>query len=231
MAAKKVALISVALVSLALSLGGCVTGASSTLEPSSDANLKPRDRQLLANAPYQPATIPEPYRRHIVDYHRKESPGTIVVDSDARFLYYVLPGKKAIRYGVTVGDEALAWSGVAKVGQLQEWPNWVPTADIKKRLGNIPTFVSGGPHNPLGARAIYLYEGNKDTLFRIHGTNQPEYIGQAISSGCIRLTNEDVIDLYNRVKIGAPVVVIAPGQGDSPNNPIVALRSAPAQSF
>ena len=220
---------SVAFVLAGLLLGGCMQTA--TLEPAPEVNLKPRDKQLLANAPYQQATIPEPYRRHIVNYHRKEAPGTIVVDSDARFLYYVLPGSKAIRYGVTVGDEALLFSGVAKVGNLAEWPNWVPTADIKKRLGNIPNFVSGGPHNPLGARAIYLFEGNKDTLFRIHGTNQPEFIGQAISSGCIRMTNEDVIDLYNRVKVGAPVVVIAPGQGDSPNNPILALRSMPGQNF
>jgi lipoprotein-anchoring transpeptidase ErfK/SrfK len=209
-----------AFLALGLLLGGCMQ--QSTLELASDANLKPRDRQLLANAPYQQATIPEPYRRHIVSYHRKEAPGTIVIDSDARYLYYVLPQGQAIRYGVTVGDEALAFSGVAKVGNMQEWPNWTPTADIKKRLGNIPAFVSGGPHNPLGARAIYLFEGNKDTLYRIHGTNQPEYIGHAISSGCIRLTNEDVIDLYNRVKVGATVVVIAPGQGDSPNNPRVA---------
>jgi len=218
----------IAVAVLGLLLGGCVT--QSTLEPSSDANLKPRDRQLLANAPYQQAQIPEPYRRHIVNYHRKEAAGTIVIDTDARYLYYVLPQGQAIRYGVTVGDEALAFSGVAKVGNMQEWPNWTPTPDIKKRLGNIPPFVSGGPHNPLGARAIYLYEGNRDTLFRIHGTNQPEYIGHAISSGCIRLTNEDVIDLYNRVKLGAPVVVIKPGQGDSPTNPRVAFTAAP-QSF
>jgi len=202
-------------------LGGCV---QSTLEPASDANLKPRDRQLLANAPYdRNAVIPEPYRRHIVDYHRREAPGTIVVDTDARYLYYVQANGKAIRYGVTVGEEALAWSGVAKVGNMAEWPAWVPTADIKKRLGNIPNHVSGGPHNPLGARALYLFEGSKDTLFRIHGTNQPEYIGHSISSGCIRMTNEDVIDLYNRVKVGAPVVVLAPGTGDSPTNPRVAF--------
>src|SRR5215475_9079520 len=206
-------------------LGGCV---QSTLEPASDANLKPRDRQLLANAPYdRNAVIPEPYRRHIVDYHRREAPGTIVVDTDARYLYYVQANGKAIRYGVTVGEEALAWSGVAKVGNMAEWPAWVPTADIKKRLGNIPNHVSGGPHNPLGARALYLFEGSKDTLFRIHGTNQPEYIGHSISSGCIRMTNEDVIDLYNRVKVGAPVVVLAPGTGDSPSNPRVALGSGP----
>ena len=203
-------------------VGGCV---QSTLEPASDANLKPRDKQLLANAPYDRSVpIPEPYQRHIVDYHRKEAAGTIVVDTDARYLYYVLPNGKAIRYGVTVGEEALAWSGVAKVGNMQEWPNWTPTADIKKRLTGIPNFVSGGPHNPLGARAIYLFEGNKDTLFRIHGTNQPEYIGASISSGCIRLTNEDAIDLYNRVKIGTIVVVLDPKKGDSPFNSQMALQ-------
>jgi lipoprotein-anchoring transpeptidase ErfK/SrfK len=194
-------------------LGGCM---QQTLEPASDANLKPRDRQLLANKPYGDATIPEPYRRHIVDYHRRELAGTIVIDSDARYLYYVLPDRKAIRYGVTVGEEALAWSGIAKVGRMEEWPAWVPTADIKKRLGDIPDYVAPGPHNPMGARALYLFQGPKDTLYRVHGTNQPEYIGQAISSGCIRMTNEDVIDLYNRVKIGAPVVVLRPGEGDSP---------------
>ncbi len=125
-----------------------------------------------------------------------------MIDSDARYLYYVLPDSKAIRYGVTVGEEALSFYGIAKVGRKDEWPTWTPTADIKKRLGDVPNFVEGGPHNPMGARGIYLFQGDKDTLFRIHGTNQPEYIGQAISSGCIRLTNEDVIDLYNRVKHG-----------------------------
>jgi lipoprotein-anchoring transpeptidase ErfK/SrfK len=113
----------------------------------------------------------------------------------------------------------LAWSGVARVGRLSEWPDWIPTAEIHARMGPLPARVPGGPKNPLGARGIYLFEGNKDTLFRIHGTNQPELIGEAISSGCIRMTNEDVIDLYERVKIGSPVVVIAPKQGDSPFNP------------
>ena len=202
-------------------LGGCM---QSTLEPASEANWKPRDRELLAKAPYAQATIPEPYRRHIVDFHRKEAPGTIVVDSDARFLYYVLPNNKAIRYGVTVGEEAQVWSGVAKIGNMTEWPSWTPTAGEHERLGQIPAFVSGGPHNPMGARALYLFANGKDTLFRIHGTNQPEYIGSAISSGCIRLTNEDVIDLYNRVKVGATVVVLAPGSGDT-NAPRLALSS------
>ena len=131
---------------------------------------------------------------------------------NARYLYYVLPGGKAIRYGVTVGEEALAWSGVATVGRMAEWPDWIPTAEIQARLGPYPKRVAGGPANPLGARALYLYEGNKDTLYRIHGTNQPEYIGHAISSGCIRMTNEDVIDLVDRVKPGAIVVVLPPGR-------------------
>jgi len=96
---------------------------------------------------------------------------------------------------------------------MQEWPDWIPTPEIQARLGPFPKRVPGGPANPMGARALYLFEGNKDTLYRIHGTNQPEYIGQAISSGCIRMTNEDAIDLYNRVAIGAPVVVLPPGRG------------------
>src|ERR1044071_4948161 len=207
-----------ALLGIGVLLGGCM---QSTLEPASEATLKPRDKKLLAAAPYEKANIPEPYKRHIVDYHRSEAPGTIVIDSDARYLYYVLPDAKAIRYGVTVGEEALAFTGVAKVGRMEEWPSWTPTADIKKRL-DVPNYVAGGPQNPLGARAMYLFEGSKDTLYRIHGTNQPEYIGEAISSGCIRMTNEDVIDLYKRVKQGAVVVVLAPHQGDSPSNPRVA---------
>jgi lipoprotein-anchoring transpeptidase ErfK/SrfK len=192
-----------------LPLGGCM---QTTLSPSTDASMTPRDRQLLAHAPYAQANVPEQYLRHIVDYHRKEQPGTILVDTDARYLYYVLPEGKAIRYGVAVGEEAMAFSGIARVGRLAEWPDWVPTAEIRARLGPFPPRVPGGPANPLGARGIYLYAGNKDTLYRIHGTNQPEYIGQAISSGCIRMRNEDVIDLYDRVKLNSMVVVLPPGQ-------------------
>ncbi|HXX08622.1 MAG TPA: L,D-transpeptidase [Pseudolabrys sp.] len=202
-------------------LGGCM---QSTIEPASEANFTPRDKKLLAAAPYEKAAIPEPYKRHIVEYHRREVAGTIVIDSDARYLYYVLPDNKAIRYGVTVGEEALTFSGVAKIGSMTEWPSWTPTADIKKRM-DVPNFVGPGPQNPMGARAMYLFANNKDTLYRIHGTNQPEYIGEAISSGCIRLTNEDVIDLYKRVKVGTVVVVLAPHQGDSPANPRVASAS------
>ena len=218
MAVRTIALLVVA----GLTLGGCVTA---TLEPTTDANFTPRDKKLLANAPYAQATIPQAYQRHIVDYHRAEAPGSIVVDSDARYLYYVLPNRKAIRYGVTVGEDALSFWGVAKVGRKEEWPSWTPTADIKRRMPEVPDRVEGGAHNPLGARGIYLFQGSRDTLFRIHGTNQPEYIGQAISSGCIRMTNEDVIDLYNRVKMGAIVVVLAPRQGDTPLNPRMASNT------
>ena len=198
-----------------LMLSGCM---QATVTPVAETEFKPRDKKLLANAPYAQASIPEFYKRHVVNYHRKEAAGTVVIDSDARYLYYVLPEGKAIRYGVTVGEEALAWSGVAKVGNKQEWPSWTPTDAIKKRL-DVPSFVGPGPHNPMGARALYLHDGGRDTLYRIHGTNQPEHIGSAISSGCIRLTNEDAIDLYNRVKLGSMVVVLAPRQGDSPTNP------------
>ena len=212
-----------AFLSLCLMLGGCL---QATLEDAPTTAMKPRDKELLAHAPYDTRyPIPEPYRRHLVDYHRKEAAGTIVIDPDNRYLYFVQQNQKAIRYGVTVGEEAQGWSGVAKIGNMTEWPGWTPTPGEHQRLGPLPSFVPGGPQNPMGARAMYLFSDGKDTLFRIHGTNQPEYIGQAISSGCIRLTNEDVIDLYNKVKVGSPVVVLAPGQGDSPYSPQVALRS------
>jgi lipoprotein-anchoring transpeptidase ErfK/SrfK len=205
-----------------LALGGCM---QATLSPSSDASFTQRDRQLLAHPPYAQASIPQQYQRHIVDYTRREAPGTILVDTDARYLYYVLPNGKAVRYGVAVGEEAMAFSGVASVGRTAEWPDWVPTAEIQERLGPYPSRVHGGPANPLGARALYLYQGNKDTLYRIHGTNQPEYIGQAISSGCIRMTNEDVIDLYQRVKPGTTVVVLPPSQAASWGGPFTGRRS------
>ena len=190
-----------------------------TLEPATQAGWNARDKQLMSNLPYAQAAIPEPYQPPHRRLHRKEAPGTIVVDSDNKFLYYVLPNGKAIRYGIAVGEEAQAWSGIAKVGRMEEWPAWIPTAGEQQRLGPLPAFVTGGPHNPMGARGMYLYSGDKDTLYRIHGTNQPEYIGQAISSGCIRMTNEDAIDLYNRVKVGTIVVVLAPNNGNAPVSP------------
>jgi lipoprotein-anchoring transpeptidase ErfK/SrfK len=195
----------IALLLTGLLLGGCM---QATLEPASEASFTALDKKLLANPPYEKVQPPISYRRSIVDYQRKEAPGTIVVDTDSRHLYYVMPGGKAIRYGITVGEDGQSWAGFARVGNMQEWPSWVPTEGEKQRLGPLPSYVQGGPANPMGARALYLYQGNKDTLFRIHGTNQPEYIGTAISSGCIRMLNEDVIDLYHRVKVGTPVIVL-----------------------
>jgi lipoprotein-anchoring transpeptidase ErfK/SrfK len=195
----------IALLLIGLLLGGCL---QTTLEPASEASFTALDKKLLANTPYEKVQPPISFRRSIVDYQRKEAPGTIVVDTDSRHLYYVLREGKAIRYGVTVGEDGQSWAGIARVGYMQEWPPWVPTEGEKQRLGPLPSYVKGGPANPMGARALYLYQGSKDTSFRIHGTNQPEYIGEAISSGCIRMLNEDVIDLYHRVRVGAPVVVL-----------------------
>src|SRR3954451_3342642 len=185
---------------------GCMQ--SGALAPSSEANFTARDKQQLANPPYQRVSISPTYQRQIVQYHRTEAPGSILIETSGPFVYYVLPGGRAIRYGAAVGEAGQAWSGVATVGRKEEWPGWTPTEDEKRRLGPLPSYVQGGARNPMGARALYLYTGGKDTLYRIHGTNQPEYIGRAISSGCIRLTNEDVIDLYRRVEIGTIVVVL-----------------------
>ncbi len=196
-----------------LLLSGCIETA--TYEATNTSAFKPRDKEMLAKVRYENVQPSENFRRAIVEFQRKEAPGSIVVDSDNHYLYFVLNDGKAIRYGITVGEEAMAWSGIAKIGSMTEWPPWHPTKSEIERLG-VPTFVPPGPDNPMGSRALYLYSGGKDTLFRIHGTNQPEYIGSSISSGCIRMTNEDVIDLYNRVKMGTIVVVLAPHHGDSP---------------
>ncbi len=210
----------VVLIGAGLMLGGCM---EATLSPSSEANFTSRDKKLLAAAPYAQVTVPQHFQRHIVSFQRKEQPGSIVVDTDNRFLYYVLPGGKAIRYGVAVGEHGKDFSGVAKVGAMKEWPSWTSTPNERAEL-DVPAYVPGGPQNPLGSRAIYLFQGGHDTLYRIHGTNQPEYIGQAISFGCIRMTNEDVIDLYKRVKLGSVVVVLKGQKNYSPLT--VASRSA-----
>src|SRR6202049_2739933 len=204
-----------------LTLSGCMQ--ATTYEATNTTNFKPRDKELLAKTLPPHVRGAAPFRRAIVEYHRREAPGSIVVDSDNHYLYYVLNDGKAIRYGITVGEEAMAWSGIAKIGSMTEWPPWHPTPGEISRLG-VPKFVAPGPDNPMGSRALYLYSGGKDTLFRIHGTNQPEYIGASISSGCIRMTNEDVIDLYNRVKMGTIVVVLEPKHGDSPFNSKMALQ-------
>ncbi|WP_394947651.1 L,D-transpeptidase [Xanthobacter variabilis] len=190
---------------LGLALTGCM---SEAYAPAPTTAQTARDKQLLANAPY-PKVKPEgQFARHEVEYTTNKKAGTIVVDTPNKFLYLVEGNGKAIRYGVTVGEESLAFRGSAKVGRKTEWPSWTPTPEIHQRIAGLPSYVAPGPHNPMGARALYLYQGSTDTLFRIHGTNQPELLGQAISSGCIRMLNEDVIDLYSRVPVGTEVVVL-----------------------
>ncbi len=141
--------------------------------------------------------------REVVDYPTTRVGGTIVVRTNQRRLYYVLGGGKAVRYGIAVGMEGYAWSGVSTVTAKREWPDWTPTSGELTRFPNLPSHMAGGPDNPLGARALYL----GDTLYRIHGTNEPWKLGGGVSSGCIRMSNDDIIDLYNRAKIGATVIV------------------------
>ncbi|QXX73478.1 putative L,D-transpeptidase ErfK/SrfK [Methylovirgula sp. HY1] len=190
---------------LMLSLAGCGYG-----EPMPDPSLSSKDRDWLALAPR--AEVNPEFGRYLVEDPTGQPPGTIIVDTKTHFLYYVLPKKKAIRYGIATGAGAYGWTGVATVGRKEEWPHWMPPADMVERWPHLqPTAdaggLPGGPENPLGARALYLFQGNKDTLYRIHGTNEPDKIGQNVSSGCIRMRNIDAIDLYNRVKLGTRVVV------------------------
>ncbi len=152
-----------------------------------------------------PAVQPTPrLQRQIVNYASKEAPGTIIIDTPHTFLYYVLGNGKAIRYGIGVGREGFTWSGVKSIERKTEWPDWYPPAQMVARQPYLPRMVAGGPGNPLGARAMYI----GGTEYRIHGTNDPTSIGKHVSSGCIRLTNEDVKDLYSRVRIGAKVIVL-----------------------
>jgi lipoprotein-anchoring transpeptidase ErfK/SrfK len=151
--------------------------------------------------------LPPQFHRQIVDYRTSEPAGTIVIDTPNTFLYLVLEGGKAIRYGVGVGREGFTWSGSQRINRMAEWPDWRPPAEMIQRQPYLPRFMAGGPGNPMGARALYL--GN--TIYRIHGTNQPATIGNFVSSGCIRLVNEDIEDLYNRVTLGTRVVVL-PGR-------------------
>ena len=148
--------------------------------------------------------MPAHLRRQMVSYSGREAAGTIVIDTPNTYLYYVLGQGRAIRYGVGVGRDGFTWSGTQSIARKQEWPDWNPPAEMIERQPYLPRFMAGGPGNPLGARAMYL--GN--SLYRIHGTNAPDTIGKRVSSGCIRLTNEDVEDLFNRVNVGTKVVVL-----------------------
>jgi len=160
--------------------------------------------------------VDERFRRQVVAYNTAEAPGTIIIDTPHTYLYYVLGSGRAIRYGIGVGRDGFRWSGVQTVANKQEWPDWHPPAEMIARQPYLPRMMAGGPGNPLGARAMYL--GSSE--YRIHGTNAPDTIGKRVSSGCIRLINADVEDLYNRVNIGTKVVVL-------PDNGYRAERVAP----
>lgn len=192
-----------AAVCVVLALAGC-----KQYEMFPDPALSARDVELLALSPKFEREF-DPFRaRYRMKDPTGEAPGTIVVDSDVKFLYLVEDGGTALRYEISVGADEYVWRGVAFVRRKAEWPSWTPMSEARKLNPALPATVPGGPDNPLGARALYLYDDSgKDTFIRIHGTNEPEYIGRNVSLGCVRMNNIDAIDLFNRVKLGARVVV------------------------
>jgi lipoprotein-anchoring transpeptidase ErfK/SrfK len=161
------------------------------------------EEMLSGGRPWSGFFASSPVARTTVSYPANYRPGTIVINTRERRLYYVVGNGQAIRYGIGVGRDGFTWSGVRTVTSKKEWPSWTPPAQMLRRRPDLPRHMAGGPDNPLGARAMYL----GSTLYRIHGSNEPETIGQAVSSGCFRLTNEDVIDLYDRVRVGTTVIV------------------------
>ena len=174
-----------------------------TFEQSAGAIVPSVDED--STVPSEVATdIPARLHRQLVNYPTTEAPGTIIIDTPNTYLYFALGGGKAIRYGIGVGRDGFTWSGVKTIERKTEWPDWLPPADMLHRQPYLPRFMAGGPGNPLGARAMYL----SGTVYRIHGTNKPSSIGTHVSSGCIRLLNDDVIDLYGRTHIGTKVVVL-----------------------
>lgn len=204
-------------VTLLALLTGCVTATEPSIVSSSvvPANVAARyakaQNEKFDVAAIDAADLRPQYVRQLVDYRGNEAPGTIVVDPRNRFLYFVMENGKALRYGVGVGKEGLEFTGKARIGRKATWPHWTPTPNMIRREPNRyrkwAGGMEGGATNPLGARALYLHKDGKDTLFRIHGTNEPDTIGHAVSSGCIRMLNQDVIDLYSRVPVGTNVVV------------------------
>ena len=175
-----------------------------TYRPAAIFDQVVRDPRIDHQPAPQAADLPARLRRQVVEFTTAEAPGTVIIDTPNTYLYYVLGGSKAIRYGIGVGRDGFTWSGVQTVARKAEWPDWIPPAEMLTRQPYLPRFMAGGPGNPLGARAMYL----GGTIYRIHGTNQPSTIGGHVSSGCIRMINEDVIDLYGRVDVGTKVVVL-----------------------
>ena len=164
----------------------------------------PSQATAYANPNEDGSELRSDLRRQVVSYRTNEAPGTIIVDTPNTYLYLVMPGGKAMRYGIGVGREGFTWAGVKTIERKAEWPDWTPPPEMIQRQPYLPRFVAGGPSNPLGARAMYL----SGSVYRIHGTNAPSTIGGRVSSGCIRMVNEDVIDLYSRVQVGSKVVVL-----------------------
>ena len=163
--------------------------------------------------------LPAQFKRQVVGYQGSEAPGTIVIDTANTYLYFVMGGGRAMRYGIGVGRDGFRWSGVQSITKKAEWPDWTPPPEMIARQPYLPRFMAGGETNPLGARAMYL----GGTVYRIHGTNAPSTIGTRVSSGCIRLTNDDVADLYSRVTVGTKVIVLntADHRADAPARPLV----------
>jgi lipoprotein-anchoring transpeptidase ErfK/SrfK len=179
------------------------------LRPSAPAGYRQQGLAARSNSPAADAhgirrVVPSRFQRQIVDYDGRHGPGTIIIDTPSKFLYLVQEGGTAIRYGIGVGRPGFEWAGMKTVTMKREWPDWRPPAEMLKRRPDLPRYMAGGPANPLGARALYL----GSSLYRIHGTNEPWTIGEAVSSGCIRMMNEDVVDLYNRTRVGTKVLVI-----------------------
>lgn len=171
--------------------------------PSSAARWYNPDTNQFEDRVALPGRGGSPIKKEIVDYATRYKPGTIVVETGERRLYLVLEGGKAMKYGIGVGRDGFTWSGAHRITRKAEWPGWTPPAQMRKRVPDLPAYMPGGPDNPLGARALYI----GSTLYRVHGTSEPWSIGQAVSSGCIRLTNDDITDLYERVTVGAQIVV------------------------
>ncbi|MCG6856919.1 MAG: L,D-transpeptidase [Salaquimonas sp.] len=165
---------------------------------------------------YMRKNPPVKFMRRSVFVATKETPGTIIIDSDSKYLYFIKSPNSAIRYGIGVGRDGFGWGGTVKIGRKEEWPTWTPPAEMRAREranGHIlPVSMKGGEDNPLGARAMYLFKGAQDTMYRIHGTNQPWSIGLNLSSGCFRMMNKDVVDLYSRAGVGTKVIVVGPGE-------------------
>jgi lipoprotein-anchoring transpeptidase ErfK/SrfK len=184
-------------------IGSAPSAAPQPAPPGATAALPPEDQPEQG----QPKALPDNLKRQMVQYPTKEPAGTIVIDTQHTYLYLALGNGNAIRYGIGVGREGFTWAGTERVSKMKDWPDWFPPTEMIERQPYLPRVMAGGPGNPLGARALYL--GN--TLYRIHGTNQPSTIGSFVSSGCIRLLNEDIEDLYSRVQIGTRVVVL-PGK-------------------